>query len=706
MDLSIHPSDHVDSLISLQKIHKKPAVFSVKAQQIPRVRVSSQEEAVSHASAAIKSQQLKLNQEIAEIAQEKKIAIETVQNNTVTQQHRALQRGHAIVSSADITSKKNEALSQIQIKARHQARLAYFSYRKGIIEHQPTIFHSIFEKRQHQINSSTTASLKQEDLEKTQAIIEQSLEIEKKIVELFRDSITTVRDEDLVWALQMIDATDALRTVILANDVDDYLADATAQLEDVKASLKTISASNGLSDHDKFSSQETIVSFQGTLRQDQADFLLAEALSDEKARIVATQHVIDLSKRAQELNLVADQTRDEVPIARTEEKDSLTQRVEILQTLALALEKAAQAYQEIADVYSIPIRSTGEMKRGVVTACKKLQLPTVTAGSEISGEKQFLAKQLEQLSLSCQTIQDSTEAYDLTFLSQLHTLSDHDADIISGNHRGIILEPRLSAISDTDRTRYRHGMNLIRLALLRDFGIDGVQRFDERFSAKIGAHNPLAVQELKTLMQQLESSHKQSSYFLSSIDAPGDALTELLLLKDAQHDAKVIKSEGSSFNPFLSASSSSQNSVVESEAVERGISVVRGGIEDALKKMSLPQRQMDSVMTNFNNEFTSIGKNTPLTIGALKTFLQKQFQQSQQYNISSLLSGPIFNSIVWNIFTSGVLTLRSTPVFLRFAASPYGAALVFLSSLAIEIFEDLTVSSRMLHEDPTQTTIR
>src|SRR3990167_3747688 len=651
---------------SIQQLNQlSPVIQQVsqeKLQSPQQVRANANKSAIeriTQASNQILVIQQNLTQCISSIKGSEDIAIQQTESIAGSAQTRALtigMGGGLGATSSDIQQKKAQNIKNIKLGAIHDITVAYFQAKKDSYKIQQTIIQSIIDKRNARLteqaaliktsdsNSQEIRALNQRknNLETTQNCIQQAIETEEAAIEWVGDKPAEIPDETLSLALKVFSAADAMKRIATQQDVSEYVTDAKSQLLSVDQSLMILLQSDLPVNH-KFSSHTNITEIQNFLNTHYTNLLLAEAQSSESAKLVATDITAILLNKATEMSQKAESSLREIVDADDLDKESLQHQATTFQEITLALEAAARAYDQIADAKLI------EAKGGYLEQERFQQLR-----QEIASAPQLASSNsLRPIIAAFDAITFSTQppnSFDLDILSQLDSISaDLNSSKITGDNGKIVLSSSLSPLTHEDRKLYYDGINLIKLALFRDFGIYAVKRFDSSFSSKINANNPLTVGELKNFLASEKQLH-QSSYFIT----PTASLEELLSQLNSAHKERVIKSDGRhlTFNPFSNTPLAEASLVEEKKEVLEGMNAAREAIESSFS--GLPKNKIESILQRFD---AMVSTKAPLTVETFRSFINREVESvaKDQSTINWLWNkvfhyaeDPILNTTVWH----------------------------------------------------------
>ena len=226
----------------------------------------------------------------------------------------------------------------------------------------------------------------------------------------------------------------------------------------------------------------------------------------------------------------------------------------------------------------------------------------------------------------------------LNFLTLIPSLQDiHDDAIITGENGKIILENKRSEspepikkdnspqeesseLTDQIQKKQTDGINLIRFALARKYGMQAVGFFDSHFAVESSFDLGISVRVLKNFLQQKISI--PPSHFLSSLTSIDKFITEL---HTASQSAPLKWSKGvADFNPFLPTQviTSPEDMVnIHRNELVAAIAHAREAVKKILSTFSITPNRTDAVFKRFNNQFN---QRSSLTAGDLRAFIDTE----------------------------------------------------------------------------------
>jgi|GEM_PF-5844787 len=666
---NLQPSSVNRSLDSLMTSKAKnpslPLVIPMSSHMISSVSgATGKKDALNGALEVMQSAQHRLNQTVIHITQEAQQKITQQQNKLSTQQWRSLggPLGGGYVGGIDRLQAEKKAarvIGHIEQEAERQIKLASLEYRKTISTAQKNFLNNILNER----SQSDDASIKQLG------------EVEQKIFKSLPEDLKNLNDEELSWTLEKLATIDIMSASILAHGASSYLDLQENQLNRIELALKNTIGS------DEFASFEGTLQvrykdLQELLVQQHASFLFAEASSDEEASHAAQEAANLLQQKADELGrAVAHLQETSKMIGDQTPTDGLNHLI----LLKTKTETAAEACQAIARTYAFPLRSVLQQQEEL-----EQQAPwQESGGSKIAatritaGQRKKIENDLSQIIVAHNGSQ-KINSYDADLLAQLTSMqkTENDSMVICGEHGSVTIESYSASDLEERPHRYQQGLNTVRLAILRQYGIKILQQFDREFS--VSSENILPV-TIKALKNFLNSLNRESSYFFSTAGTPEAVLTKLLLSGEDSLEERVLKSDKTSYNPFSEELSSSQTGLDDETASKRGIEVTKSALKNFLQKQGASSEVTSSILKNFDQQFSSATAKK-LTLGALRLFLQEELKKNSEWNIYSLLNvfSSAFKHPLWINLTlaSSIITVGRNMTLIGQALLPQVAGTV------------------------------
>jgi hypothetical protein len=626
---------------------------------------------------------------------EKSAAVKNIKHLSQVKQMRSLQRGISAAVSLDIEQKAKSDISRIE-QSPYKTGLAKLEIELSCLEDKKKICSTILNQRREEAKSFADAGSHLQKIQLSEDKINVAYQLKEEALSSFRDKSSG--DTDPFIAVELSFVADAIVISALNKDADFFINKATSHLEEALKSVKSVQQETL---NNKFSSSRLAPPLQKMLTQKRADFLLAEALSPLIAENAAQQNAISLSGEATELLDAIKFSEGQLTIVRPQDKSELSSNIQDLKSLYLATLTAVKAYKYLADEYSCKTKDTSHWNHSVKELCNAILENESTIDNSFrhmtETEKSIMKSLYELVEMPTTTKDSSIKAYDLHFVSQLDQFtSEEDLYLILGSKGQIKIAPPTSEdFSDTIRKEFTYGINLVRLALFRNFGAQGVKDFDKKFHDAIQADNPITVGDLKQFVNKA-NEQDATSYYLSSEHAASQLQSEIQIrLEDTAttrseetplnpNDEKIIRSEGISFNPFSDDQKFPPQQVNQEEMTREGIKTTKEALKSLLNVDD--PITLKTILDDFEQRF--VNDKIPLTLGALKAFLAEPHYQ-KYFTVSS----PVKHNIIWHSFTAGISGLRNTQWFLHAGVWP-----AVLISLTIGTFGDLTGKWRQLED--------
>ena len=243
---------------------------------------------------------------------------------------------------------------------------------------------------------------------------------------------------------------------------------------------------------------------------------------------------------------------------------------------------------------------------------------------------------------------------------------------------------------------YKDGMNLVRIAVMKNFGISAVKRFDETFHVSSSYLVPLTAGEVKIFIvaeHKLAATTNHSppkSYFFSSIDS----LSKLERLAETEK-GKLIRSNGHQlhFNPFSGEEPSLQHVTDDEETAWEGALAVRESLkeEDFFKRARALQQR--DILNRYDKKFLGDQKD-PLTIQACNAFVRAEREKSQEWKnqlyYRCFSNSHEINQALWSWFSAIVSGERAQQPFTDVSHPIRSLTIAVVSAYSINALNDVT----------------
>ena len=621
------------------------------------------------------------------IAAKAKQKIEQVKRIAQMTPERVVSGGLASVLIVRPTQTK-KAIQKINMDATLAVSILSFGYMKESSHIQELRCNKLLEKRLIRNGTSAEAGA-QLHSSLPEARVLKALELKQRAFAFLGENPERASKEDLSIASQIISNADNIVAVAFSEGAEEKIGEFTLELQKLPDSLSSIAADD-LPQQNKFSSHQLIQELQELCHQNHAEFQFAQTVSDQSAGAVAANSADMLFQRAQKLRVDAANGSKEISHATLQNQQNLSKQVEKFTELASVLEKTAFAYDQIADACTVELRTIPQVKEKLAKAQEGFNTGSAAMASDDSEndlKSEMLADLRSLLDGTHLETPETGETFGLDILSQLNNITGHNEEAVTAFNDKIILAELPSPFpTDANRQPYIHGTHLIRLALFREFGSHGLQRFDQRFAANIAAETPIRFGEISEFIAQEEATHKNpSSYFI----AEHHSIEELLEIpKDSLEAQKIIKADGSSilsFNPFLNTSTARQKLADEAGSIQRGITVAKITLKNFLEKEpKLDPTQIATILKNFDTAFNAADPEKQLTVEKLKAFTESELKRAlsgmsltEWLSASPRNSG--LNSLTWRIVTAGTSAILMSQPYL----SPFVKFGILVSEAAI-----------------------
>ncbi len=439
----------------------------------------------------------------------------------------------------------------------------------------------------------------------------------QEIIKTLREELKTISDaqqkkEKAEQIITTANVVQKIQQLMLRCDTPFYITAAKDRL-------------NGL--YEKVAADSNFEDIKDILKNLETRFPFAEAESPEAALDLITNIIKELEANIEEYkNNIADIRNHEKEIANGEAL------VKFQEQKSNFLQNAMLAYQQIQNELMVETKcdSPTDLKDSIEEDLKRLE------SIEYIQEKLNILKEI--LNYDQTTAIFTAAGPSLRFLTNIHSLEDSD-DMIIGEHGKIILEK-----NDTQRSwvidqkekikkKWVNGMNLIRFAIVRKYGMQALQCFDTKFRFKRSADISLSVQELKKFLT--DEIKIPSSHFLNE----ALSVEKLMQKLNNAHEEDILKGDKPvfEFNPFLLEQASLlqgnriKNSNIEeqkklleeshAQQAMEGKRIAREVIEKKLKTFAISQNRLNRILRGFDKKFHD---RQYLTVKDLKTFLSSK----------------------------------------------------------------------------------
>ena len=612
MNLSIRNLLNAESIASIATQGQNAVVQGARTQQspdhlarivtmeVPEILGSSYHQAIND----IKMQSHIFSESILYLLEESQQQIKKLENQTINKRVSAVRGGYALVTESEGEADLKTKIEEIKNSTKEHYTQAYLDYRKKTLVHEQTVLNHVID---HQSTGETNQHLKD--------TIKQDITVSfEKANQLLQDS-KELTDKQKIERLNQIDRELVSACAQHADVFIDYAKNSIEQ------SLTKIKA---LQDQDQEIARE-IGNLQ--LGKKQTDFLLNEAQLEQAAYRSAQQSASELMKKVAEFEARITSI-DRVFVIFTQsspQEQDLAQKKDCLNALKQELETIVHYFEQLAYAYTLPIRTIPKLE-----------------------ESSFLPVDNPQVSYNSTII-----------LSKLNNIQNANECFCGKNGRIFLSKSVEGELSENPTKEYHDGINLVRLAIMQDYGINVLKKFDNYFFGKINTGTSLSTKELRDFINdQLNNNDQLPSYLLSD-PLDEQTLTKLLTIEtvDKYSNQKILKYESCNYNPFSSSSSLVEAESNDQAAIQRGKEIIASALAKHLDKLELTADQINSIGIHFKHEFSDLIQK-PLTIGSLKAFLQKEFNACNRIDLTSFLIHPIVLSGAWGTVTALYASLK------------------------------------------------
>ena len=372
-------------------------------------------------------------------------------------------------------------------------------------------------------------------------------------------------------------------------------------------------------------------------------FLFAEAESPEAALAFINDIIQNLCSEIERLKRDIEEASRYLNLVRYSDQYAFGQALQLKSKDSDFMEMAILTYQQIQNELTIETEcgSLPDLRNSIEKDLHELSLTD-------QGDLQQLRGILTDLE-NATTVNYEKPKKPLHFLRDVNSLgNDNDHMIITGEHGKIILEKNPNPSEETfltkftndqtdkNRKKWINGVNLIRFAIARKYGMKAVEIFDARFKIKRDFDISLSIKDLKDFKDFLADYRDISaSHFLHPLTSIEKFMVKL---KDAD-EGDVLKWSKAvfEFNPFLReqvitrqedlqkirSQEQPQKSLEEihrQEAAE-GIEIARQFIEKKFQTFAISKNRFKAILERFN---TQIEELPYLTVRDFRIFIAEE----------------------------------------------------------------------------------
>ena len=369
-------------------------------------------------------------------------------------------------------------------------------------------------------------------------------------------------------------------------------------------------------------------------------FLFAEAESPEAALAFINDVIQNLCSEIAELKRDIKEARRDLNLVRDSDQYAFEQALQLKSKDSDFMEMAILTYQQIQNELTIETEcgSLPDLRNSIEEDLRELSL---TNQEDLQQLREILTD-LENAT----TVNYEKPKKPLHFLRDVNSLGNDDDDmIITGEHGKIILEKNPHPLEETfltkftndqtdkNRKKWINGVNLIRFAIARKYGMKAVEIFDARFKIKRDFDISLSIKDLKDFLANCRDI--PASHFLHPLTSIEKFMVKL---KDAD-EGDVLKWSKAvfEFNPFLReqvitrqedlqkirSQEQPQKSLEEihrQEAAE-GIEIARQFIEKKFQTFAISKNRFKAILERFN---TQIEELPYLTVRDFRIFIAEE----------------------------------------------------------------------------------
>lgn len=532
----------------------------------------------------------KLEKDLGAIATEAQEKIATSLQNSGA---RAFARGIPLN-----TTDNNKAQQSITLEATQKKTEACLNARAKLAPLESTLAHyrlteAAAQAREYVVSLRTTGASTDDCTAAAHqsSLLDQEITLANTMISSAEEAETAAKEltqKNPVLALKIFEAAHMAKVIAINRQSEEAITTAKREIATVTNELSSLNSS------DRFV-QGSLEEAKKMFADVHADFLLAEANSLEES-IQMAQTI------ASKLNELAQAAGQRAAIAAknlhpTEEQADLN-----------SYDKIEKICTEAASSYTL------------LAKAKSIELLKVRFAEE--------AEALTESASSLKAIQSQVTPSPLRTIDNILAIDDslpREARLTSLHGKLIAVAPGSPSPTFAlgEREAYGEGTNLIRLALAKEFGMNGVKQFDDHFRAQISSKSPITIDMLQEFLSQNELS-TSNKYFITTRTTSLNALSAKLAKAPG---TQIIKSDRgvSNFNPFTTQSlvttpALSPAVTKEMEHAEN-IAATREIIEEAIRNA----HNKEAILSRFDKTCSDlINQDKALTVEALKIFVDQE----------------------------------------------------------------------------------
>ncbi len=560
---------------------------------------------------------------LAAIDEKRLIDIQEVETRANNAQAVAMMKGMRGAVSSDIEAKKTRELRKIEQQRMKERTVLFIQAKKDLLEYQQSLFKNIFENYSSRLTNFPKFS-------------EKFTESQKAVEEVFIEDKRALNGVDLDQ--ERDDKLHETLVVLLEHDVNRLAAlkplvrlSINSELNKIEKILTRLEGLIKQSRENSFIDQQGLILLRDQFIGAKEAFFVAEAIDCNKAREVAVKNISDLQASLEEVQAVIERASEAAVKARPGDKAKLNEKIELLQNLAADLTLAQEAWRQIE------------------------------ADSNVRIKTKNLPPSFFDLNI-------------LSALAAIPTSQDHHWMVARRGEIEVVSPRELTE----NRKLYREANDLIRLAVFRDFGSDGLKRFDAEMKDDLNAENPLTVAQIKRFVEK-ESSENPPAFYLSPVQLFEEVIFSPVRADD---EMRVIKGDLAAFKMF-STSLTVEAALSEEQKKELGFNRVREAFVDYFKK--LPEANRLFMLKRFDDQFSKASKEKKaLTVQNVRKFFNAELTRQQSSFPAQDIIGPVLSSVASNVGTLLLENITSLPI-----VSSLGPIALLLAGVAMGVSGDM-----------------
>ena len=351
-------------------------------------------------------------------------------------------------------------------------------------------------------------------------------------------------------------------------------------------------------------------------------YFATEAVSRGGRSQVALQNVHNLQKRIETTTAALARLSAGEAIVRSTDHEDFSKATSLLTDHLQHLGKIQQSYQRIVvdsglSKTTLPVTSEDES--------------ALTQESRVIPARSGVFQSLDNLSRSQSSSPQETK---FNLLLELENIpQEQEENLILGSRGEIKFVAPSTNATATSRSK-QDGLNLVRLAIFRDYGEAGLRHFDRHFNTQLMSEHPITVGQLMDFVDE-ENKVNPKVFYLSSIHS----LHELIVGESHSDDDHKPVQAGSSTFKLTAAKDDRGTDSTPAQKKQAALKATRQAIVEFFKE--LPSEKRQHILQRFNDEFKG-EEAKPLTVQNLRSFLKKELENERSILSRSPLAEALF----------------------------------------------------------------